>query len=120
MFPFEDERYLRAVERRGSERELSYESNVMLNIHLKILFAKDGARLFKDLGELACGESMIVIVGDPGLKTILRLLSKDPAAVDESFGDPRHLGDMSVRGGKLSAWELKTDGLLGGRGQSFW
>ena len=115
----EGKRELCALERCGVKRKLSNESQVVLNVHLEILFAKDRTGLLKDLGELARGESMIVIVSDPGLKTTHRVFSKCSAAVDESFADPRDLGDMGVSGRQFSVWKLKPDGSFRGGGESF-
>jgi hypothetical protein len=98
VFSLQSEYYLGALEGSGVKGELGNKSHIVLYVYLQILIAEDLTSLLKNFSELSCGQSVVVVVGHPGLKTAHRVLSQRSTTIDEPFADPSDLRHVRVRG----------------------
>jgi hypothetical protein len=97
--------------------ELGNEPHIVLYIYLKILIAEDMTSLLKNFGELSRGQSVVVVVGHPGLKTTHGIFSKRSTTIDESFADSSDLRHVRVRGCQFTTRKTKSEGSIGGIGK---
>jgi hypothetical protein len=111
------EDYLGSLERSGLKGKLGNESQIVLNIHLKILITEDMTSLLENFSEFSRDQSVVVVVRDPGLKAAHRILSKRSTTIDKSFADSSNLGHVRVRGGQFTTWKPKSNGGIGGVGK---
>jgi hypothetical protein len=109
--------YLCSLKRGGLKRKLGNESHIVLYIYLKILIAEDMTSLRKNFSEFPRGQSVVVVIRDPGLKAAHRILSKRSTTIDESFADSSDLRHVRVRGCQFTARKSKSNGGIGGIGK---
>lgn len=77
---------------------LADHGDLMLHVHFEILRAEDRMGFVEDLEEFARVQTVIEIVGDPGLEPAIALLALRAAAVHEVFVYAGHFRDVGMGG----------------------
>lgn len=81
--------------------KLRNKPDIMLDLHVQIIWSKNICALFNYSDQRARCEAMIKVVGNPRLKAARGFLSNRSSAIDKMFLNSGDFSDMGMHGGEI-------------------
>lgn len=101
----------------GRDGKLRDERGFVLHIHIEVVGLQHWAGFVEDAQELPSGQTVMGVIGQPGLQATGAVVAQRAAAVDEVLVHAGNFGDVGVRRNLAAGRQKEADVLVGVTGE---